>query len=137
MKVNNTVLFLLAGSVWCIAGFNVLHIGLISYQAYETPFYMLISCFIFLCFWFFVFRKLVKKHSKRIGSYGEEKQYFYYFFDKKSFIIMVMMMSIGIAIRTLHLWSDKYIAIFYTGLGAALLLAGIAFFFSYARYKNE
>lgn len=137
MKVKNTVLFLLAGIVWCIAGFNVLHIGIVSYSSYKTPFYMLISSIIFLCFWFFVFHKLVKKHSKRIGAYGEEKQYFYYFFDRKSFLIMAIMMSVGIGIRTLHLWSEKYIAIFYTGLGSALSLAGIAFFFAYIRYKRK
>lgn len=137
MKVKNTVLFLLAGIIWCIAGFNVLHIGLVFYKPYETPFYMLISAIVFACFWFFVFSKLVKKHSKRIGAYGEEKQCFYYFFDKKSFLIMAIMMSVGIGIRAFHLWPDKCIAMFYTGLGAALSLAGIAFFVAYIRYKKS
>lgn len=40
---------------------------------------------------------------------------------------MFFMMTFGIVIRTQHLLPNQFIAVFYTGLGTALLLAGIIF----------
>ena len=47
------------------------------------------------------------------------------FFDIKSFIIMAVMMSGGIYLRASSLAPERFIAVFYTGLGSSLLLAGI------------
>lgn len=40
---------------------------------------------------------------------------------------MAVMMSGGIGLRVSGLAPDRFIAVFYTGLGAALLLAGLLF----------
>ena len=55
------------------------------------------------------------------------------FFDAKSYIIMICMMSFGIALRASHLWPDVCIKSFYTGLGCALLAAGIGFIRQYVK----
>ena len=74
-----------------------------------------------------VFGKLVRRHADRIVRYEEEMQFILKFFDRKSFIIMAFMMTFGIGLRTSGLCPDIFIAVFYSGLGTALVLAGLAF----------
>ena len=135
--VKNKFLLLIAAVVWLIAGYNVLRIGWIAYINYIKPFDILISVVIFCLFWFLVFHKLVLKHTKRIQRFLEPKQYAWKFFDRKSFFIMFFMITFGIAIRSLQLLPEEIIAIFYSGLGAALFLAGIQFFHSFLVEMKE
>ena len=131
MKVKKHHLVFFACVVWMIAGFNVLKIGIESYNKYRTILNYGLTILVFLVFWFMVFYKLTVKHTTRIQGYEEEKQFFYKFFDLKSFFIMAFMISFGIIIRTFHLLPERFIAVFYTGLGAALFLAGVLFGFNY------
>lgn len=127
MKVKKQDLLLLAGIVWMIAGFNVLRIGLETYAEHRMIINYAITLMVFLVFWFMVFHKLTIKHTKRIHEFEEELQLFYKFFDLKSFLIMVFMISFGIIIRKFRLLPERFIAVFYTGLGAALFMAGVLF----------
>lgn len=136
--VRNRELLLIASLVWLIAGFNVVRIGVIAYVGKVSILSVLCSLLIFLIFWFMVFNKLVIKHTIRIKGYESQnkKQYFWKFFDVKSFCIMAFMMTFGIVIRVFNLLPDTFIAIFYTGLGTALTLAGIKFGVNYIRYQH-
>lgn len=134
MKVKKHTLLLIASLVWLIAGFNVLNIGIITYKNYVTILNIILSLFVFSIFWFMIFKKLVFKHTNRIKEFKEEFQFFLNFFDKKSFIIMASMITFGVLIRTLHLAPDVFIAVFYSGLGSALFLAGILFGYNYFKY---
>lgn len=127
MKVKRNTLLLLACLVWSAAGFNILRIGLMAYPAYVTVLNVLLSVLVFAVFQYFIFGKLVKKHTTRIHSYLEERHFFLKFFDKKAFAIMTVMMTGGIGLRASGLAPERFIAVFYTGLGAALLLAGLLF----------
>ena len=80
-----------------------------------------------------VFGKLVKKHTARIGAYPDELLFFLRFFDRKSFVIMAVMMTGGIGLQASGLAPEAFIAVFYTGLGASLLLAGLRFGQNYGR----
>lgn len=133
MKVKKQNLLLLAGIVWMIAGFNVLRIGLETYEEYRMIINYAITLMVFLVFWFMVFHKLTIKHTKRIHEFEEELQLFYKFFDLKSFLIMAFMISFGIIIRKFRLLPDRFIAVFYTGLGAALFMAGVLFTWNYIK----
>ncbi|BDF05262.1 hypothetical protein [[Clostridium] hylemonae] len=138
MKVKKRTLLLLAGLVWSAAGFNILRIGIVSYSGNISAQNLFVSCVIFALFWFLVFGPLVKKHTLRIRQYKEIMQFFLKFFDGKSFCIMAFMMSVGIGIRVSGICPDLYIAVFYTGLGFALTLAGLSFTWNYFRgSKNE
>ena len=61
------------------------------------------------------------------SGYQEEYKYFWNFFDLKAFVLMAIMMSGGIYLRAAHLAPERFIAVFYSGLGISLLLAGILF----------
>ena len=118
MKIKKNYLLLLAGIVWLAAGFNILRIGIISYKSYVTLINLALSAAVFFLFWFMVFGKLVRRHTDRIVRYEEEMQFILKFFDRKSFCI---------GLRTSGLCPDIFIAVFYSGLGTALVLAGLAF----------
>lgn len=127
MKVKRNTLLLLACLVWSAAGFNILRIGLMAYPAYLTAVNYLLSVLVFAVFQWFIFGKLVKKHTARITSYLEERHFFLKFFDGKAFVIMAVMMTGGIGLRISGLAPERFIAVFYTGLGGALLMAGLLF----------
>ena len=125
--VKKNTLLLLACLVWGAAGFNVLRLGLIAYPAYRGLWNYLLSALVFSVFQIFVFGRLVKKHTGRIGAYTKERHFFLKFFDVRSFAIMAVMMTGGIGLRASRLAPERFIAVFYTGLGASLLLAGLLF----------
>ncbi|WP_270914543.1 hypothetical protein [Allofournierella sp. CML151] len=127
MMVKRNTLLLLACLVWSAAGFNILRIGLMSYPAHRSVLNFLLSAVVFAVFQVFIFGKLVKKHTARISGYEEERHFFLKFFDKEAFAIMAVMMSGGIGLRASGLAPEQFIAVFYTGLGASLLLAGLLF----------
>lgn len=133
MKVKRNTLLLLACLVWGAAGFNILRIGLAAYPAYRSSLNFLLSILVFSVFQIFIFGRLVKKHSARIGAYLEERHFFWKFFDGKSFAIMAVMMTGGIGLRSSGLAPERFIAVFYTGLGASLLLAGLLFGRNFSR----
>ncbi len=133
MKVKRNTLLLLACLVWSVAGFNILRIGLMAYPAYRNLLNFMLSILVFILFQVFLFGKLVRKHTARINAYQEERHFFLKFFDGKSFAIMAGMMAGGIGLRASGLAPERFIAVFYTGLGASLLLAGLLFGHTYGK----
>ena len=135
MTVQRNTLLLIACVVWSTAGFNILRIGLAAYPAHLTVVNVLLSAVVFGVFQQFVFGRLVHKHTDRISSYLEERQFFLKFFDAKAFLIMAVMMTGGIALRASGVAPERFIAVFYTGLGASLLLAGLLFGCNFGKAK--
>ena len=134
LTVRNRTLLLLASIVWLVAGINIVRIGLEAYGAGHLSLINAgLSVVIGIVFWTFVFGKLVSKHSDRIEAYGDERRFFLSFFDVPSFIIMAIMMTGGISIRSFSLAPEPFIAVFYTGLGASLLTAGLRFLLAVSR----
>ena len=127
MKVKRNTLLLLACLVWSAAGFNILRIGLMAYGPYWSAWNVLLSVLVFAVFQKFIFGKLVVKHTVRIRSYAEERHFFLKFFDAKAFAVMAVMMTGGIGLRVSGIAPERFIAVFYAGLGASLLLAGLLF----------
>lgn len=128
LKIGKLNLLVVAAVVWLAAGANILRIGLEAYgEVGVVPWELVLSVAVGAVFWFFVFRKLTVKHTGRIVGYEEPRKHFWHFFDVRSFVIMAVMMTGGILIRTLGLAPSEFIAVFYTGLGTALALAGALF----------
>ncbi|MHC5228600.1 hypothetical protein ACYSNW_10010 [Enterococcus sp. LJL99] len=134
--IKKANLLVVASLVWMIAGFNVLKIGIETYHGFVQPINLLLSVVVFLIFWWLVFHKLTVKHTTRIMNYQAEKQLFIKFFDVKSFIIMAVMITGGLTIRVFNLLPNRFIAVFYSGLGAALFLAGVLFSYNYFKIKK-
>lgn len=135
--VSKKSLLGIASLVWMIAGFNILKIGIDAYIDYVSLINVILSFIVFSMFWYLVFYKLVIKHTYRIRNFKQAKQYFWKFFDIKSFIVMAVMMTGGIMIRIFQLLPKQFIAVFYSGLGSALLLAGLLFGYNYLTKGRE
>ena len=84
MKVKRNTLLLIACLVWGAAGFNILRLGVLAYPAYLSVLNFVLSALVFAVFQYFIFGRLVKKHTARITGYEEERHFFLKFFDVKS-----------------------------------------------------
>ena len=128
-------LILIAGLVWCAAGAMVCFIGLPLEFGLAPAHLVLVplAVVIFLAFYFFVFSRLVRKHTGRIRAQPEERLPFWHFFNASSWAVMAVMMGGGMALRLSHVMPDWMIAFFYSGLGVALVLCGIRFLGIFAR----
>lgn len=126
--VRKRTLLCIAGCVWLLAGFNVARLGIISYGRFEgiTFLHILLSIVVF-CAFGAMFFKMSMKHTRRINGYKEEFRPVWHFFDLKAYLIMAFMMGGGIWLRSSGLAPEVLIAVFYTGLGCALALAGVLF----------
>ncbi len=128
LSVHKNTLLLIASFVWFVAGANIARIGVDAYSAGHLSLVnVALSTAVALVFWTFVFGKLVVKHTDRITGYEGDRHFFLKFFDVPAFIIMAVMMTGGITIRAFGLAPEVFIAVFYTGLGGALALAGLRF----------
>ena len=92
------------------------------------------AVFVFFGLMFF---KMSMKHTKRIKGCREEWRPVWHFFDLKACLIMAVMMGGGIGLRFSGLLPETFIAVFYTGLGCALALAGILFWILFFRYHDD
>lgn len=136
--VKKRTLLAVAGCVWLIAGVNVARLGILSYRLLPqvTWIHLLLSLAVF-CAFGLMFFKMSIKHTKRIKGYPEEYRPLWHFFDIKSYCIMAVMMSGGIWLRSSGLAPDVFIAVFYSGLGCALALAGALFGIAFFRYTAD
>ena len=71
--------------------------------------------------------------TSRISASEEELHFVLNFFEVKSFIIMAVMMTGGIWLRSSGFAPERVIAVFYTGLGASLRVAGVRFGYHFGK----
>ena len=116
-----------------IAGFNVARLGVLSYLNIDRKWYMYIMSIVVFLLFGIMFFKMSRKHTKRILGY-EDYRPFWLFFDWKAYLIMACMMSGGIGLRAAGIFPEIFIAFFYSGLGLALVSAGVIFTRNYLFY---
>ena len=127
--VNKEILLITAGTVWIIAGANILRIGIVTWLNNSEGWMFKIgeATIVFLLFFVLIFKRLYYKHTQRIERKKEQKNCPFSFFDVKSWIVMIFMICLGITIRSFHLLPESFISVFYTGLSIALILTGVLF----------
>jgi hypothetical protein len=134
LKLRSEKLLLVASAVWLLAGINILRLGLCAIIDTELV-TLLLACGIAISFFLFhlMFTKLVGKQSARIRAYNNELTCAFAFFDVKGYVMMVIMMGGGILLRETGIIPEWIVAFLYTGIGAALALAGIGFALHYLK----
>ena len=127
--VNRQILLIIAGTVWIIAGGNILRIGIVTWMnnSHNWMFKIGEATIVFLLFFVLIFKRLYYKHTRRIEQKKVTRNCPFSFFVVNSWIILIFMISLGITIRSFHLLSESFISVFYTGLSIALILTGILF----------
>ena len=136
--VNRQILLIIAGTVWIIAGGNILRIGIVTWMnnSHDWMFKIGEATIVFLLFFVLIFKRLYYKHTRRIEQKKETRNCPFSFFDVKGWIIMAFMITIGILTRTLHLLPEAFIAVFYTGLSVALITTGTRFIWYWWRNRH-
>ena len=129
--VSRRVLIGIAGLVWMLAGSFVLSTGISHFSNNTTIFACLLSILIFVLF-SALFQMLAYKNQKRIRALESDKNPVFKFFTVQSYIVVAFMITLGIVLRLFL--PSFFIAFFYTGLGSALFLAGIAYLVYYIQY---
>lgn len=135
--VTQHTLLITAGTLWLLAGANILHIGLTCWidDSQHWLFKVCEASLIFLLFFGIIFHKLYIKHTWRI-SQKRGKHCPFSFFDVKGWIVMITMIGLGVTIRTYQLLPNSFIAVFYTGLSLALIGTGLRFIRYWWRNKD-
>ena len=134
LKVKSEKLLIIAAVVWLLAGINILRLGVIAITETELVAALLaVGVVVTFLLFHMMFAKLVGKQSNRIRAYGNEPTCAFAFFDVKGYIMMAIMMGGGIALREFGIIAAWIVAFMYTGIGSALVLAGIGFFIHYLK----
>lgn len=135
--VKKRTLLAVACLVWLAAGINVARLGLLSYGSISvSPLHIALSLLVFAAFGAMFFA-MSRKHTRRIKGYPETYRPIWHFFDLKAYVIMAVMMGGGIWLRASGLAPEVFIAVFYTGLGSALALAGVLFGISFLTCRED
>lgn len=114
------------------AGIMVIETGLpLFIKQGRYVFSVFLAASVFSVFYFFIFSKLVEKHTIRISNDNRKKMFFMEFFDKKSYLIMLIMTFGGITIRKFSLLPAFFIGFFYVGIGLALFSCGMKFVYKF------
>ena len=95
--VNRQILLIIAGTVWIIAGGNILRIGIVTWMnnSHDWMFKIGEATIVFLLFFVLIFKRLYYKHTRRIEQKKETRNCPFSFFDVKSWIIMIFMISLN------------------------------------------
>jgi MFS family permease len=132
LSIPNKYLILIAGIVWMFAGTMVVKTGapvFINQGSYI--FSILLAASVFSIFYFFIFSKLVDKHTTRISKDNRKNMFVMEFFDKKSYLVMLLMVFGGITIRKFGILPAFVIGFFYVGIGLALFSCGMKFVYEF------
>ena len=136
LLIPTKFLMLLAGGIWMIAGAMVVMVGVnATLQPWTAP--MLLGSLLVLAAFLSMFLMISRQHARRIMGYPDRLMPIYYFFDARSYVIMAVMIFLGASVRMAGFVPDAIIALFYCGLGAALVIAGIYLIVSYVSVCDE
>lgn len=130
LPVAKRHLLLANAIVWGAPGIKVLVTGIQSYIAIWPS--KIIICLalgtvatIAVFNWMFSF--FVKKYTKRILEFPEEKKSLLAFLPVKGWIMVIFFMCLGISLKFIPGVPTEFFASFYPGLGTALIVAGATF----------
>lgn len=84
--VNRQILLIIAGTVWIIAGGNILRIGIVTWMnnSHDWMFKIGEATIVFLLFFVLIFKRLYYKHTCRIEQKKETRNCPFSFFDVKA-----------------------------------------------------
>ncbi len=127
--VNRQILLITAGTVWIIAGANILRIGIVTWinTSQDWMFKIGEATVVFLLFFVLVFRRLYYKHTRRIEQKKETPQLSVLFLRCEKLDNHDIHDFSGNHDPKLPFATRNFYLCFYTGLSIALILTGMLF----------
>ncbi|MBQ7209725.1 MAG: hypothetical protein IJS05_02370 [Paludibacteraceae bacterium] len=80
-----------------------------------------------------MFNNFIKRYTQRILTFPERKKSLFAFFNLRGYILIFFMMGLGISLKYIPGMPVEFFAGFYPGLGTALSIAGIRYFYSWCK----
>jgi hypothetical protein len=136
LKIRPKMLLVAAAVVWLIAGASVVSVGMAASTAPWTSLMAIASLLVYAVF-LIMFLMISRRHIRRIRGYTEELVNLFQFFDAQSYIVLAVMIVLGAAVRISGLVPDPLIALFYSGLGMALITSAIYYAVTYIAVCDE
>jgi len=127
--VTRRGLIFIAAAVWSIAAWRVLTTGsrLLEDPSVDRWAGLLEGLAGFPVFFWLVFLRVARRHSRRIALMPRERACAFSFFDARSYVVMAFMIALGVSMRVFHLLPPAFLGPFYLSLGLSLLGAAIVF----------
>ena len=128
-------LLLVAAGIWLFAGLFLLFRGIGSLEEADVRWWKsLLAVVGGIVFFLLVFVRISSKHITRITALEILKPCVFSFFDLKSYFIMLVMITLGVAVRKLHLISGEVISYFFITMAIPLLSSSVRFFAAWRNY---
>jgi len=127
---------MVAALLWLIAGSFVCAVG-VNAASEAWTFNMAIGFLVVFALFFGMFASICRRHTKRICAYEPELMGITKVLDPPAYIILLLMVGMGASARISGLIPEYIIAFFYSGLGAALVIAAIIYIITYVAICEE
>lgn len=130
-KVSKSVLLLISGLFWMIAGGILLRIAYLRFpllQGNEAYIVLPIGLLLGFVITYFGFSGIAKKNILRIKNYENNKVCIWAFQKWSSYLIIIVMMSMGIFMRRNSLIPSYVLIPIYMGIGSALFSSSFLYY---------
>lgn len=130
LPVAKRHLLLANAIVWGGPGIKVLVTGIQSYLAIwpsKIIIWLALGTVATIAVFNWMFSFFVKKYTRRILAFPEEKKSLFAFLPVKGWIMVIFFMCLGISLKFIPGVPTEFFASFYPGLGTALVVAGATF----------
>lgn len=120
--------YIVAALIWGIPGINIAIKGLRTYMLMKPDnlWWLMLVTVAVSVFFFFIFRRVVRKYSERIDSLPDRVM-IWQIFPPQGWILLVFMMGLGITLKYIPGIPISFTASFYSGLGPMLIVASLRF----------
>lgn len=126
-RIKRIFLYFIAAFIWGIPGFILTMKGVRAYTVLPVQkiWWLLITVCV-LCGFFFMFRSIVDRYSRRISSLPDKVSPLQTF-PLRGWILIIFMTSLGLVLKQIPLIPAEFTASFYSGLGPMLIWAAYRF----------
>lgn len=131
-------LLVVMAAVWSIGGIILFYRGVttIFYSDNLIGLKLFIGIFFGVIFYYFMFSKIVIKHTTRLVNIENEKPCLFSFINLRSYFLMVLMISTGVFLRKSEVIPLEYLSGFYIVMGTPLLISAFRFFYFRINYNQ-
>ncbi|MGN0195087.1 MAG: hypothetical protein ACI4AE_01360 [Candidatus Cryptobacteroides sp.] len=131
MKTSKKVLHLVNAVLWLIPGVIITAKGIAAYfRVFSFPdsLLLLAGTLVTLAFFLFIFSKVTAKYISRVRELPRERNCPLMAMSLKGYVLFAFMIALGMVLKAFNGIPDGFYALFYSGLGPALLYASLSFF---------
>lgn len=127
-RIKRIFLYYIAAFFWGIPGIILTIKGVRAYTVLPVQkiLWLLLITVCVLCGFFFMFRSIVDRYSRRISSLPDKVSPLQTF-PLRGWILIIFMTSLGLVLKQIPLIPAEFTASFYSGLGPMLIWAAYRF----------